>query len=168
MTRSLLVALVSLMWTAPAFAQLVPPRTQSVSLAGPRFGVTILDAGVVDTLQQHGIQVRPMVTQFGWQLEKQFFTRDGGVTALNEWVFLLGGLDQGVVLPSLTWMVGVRSSGGAEFGVGPNVTPLGVALALAAGTTFRAGALNVPLNIAVVPAKSGTRVSVLTGFSLKR
>ena len=81
MTRSLLVALVSLIWTAPAFAQLVPPPTQTVSLAGPRFGVTVLDAGVVDTLQEHGIHVRPMISQFGWQLEKQFFTRDGGITA---------------------------------------------------------------------------------------
>jgi hypothetical protein len=42
------------------------------------------------------------------------------------------------------------------------------ALAIAAGMTFRAGTLNVPVNFAVVPSKSGTRVSVLTGFSLRR
>lgn len=72
------------------------------------------------------------------------------------------------MLPSLSWMVGVRMRDGAEFGAGPNVTPAGTALAIAAGITFRAGALNVPVNLAVVPSKSGVRVSVLSGFSLRR
>ena len=56
----------------------------------------------------------------------------------------------------------------ADVDIGPNITPAGVALAIAAGMTFRAGTLNVPINFAVVPSKSGTRVSVLTGFSLRR
>ena len=30
------------------------------------------------------------------------------------------------------------------------------------------GVLNVPMNFAVVPTKAGTRVSVLTGFVLRR
>ena len=79
----------------------------------------------------------------------------------------VGGLDQGVVIPSLSWLVGVRASDGTEIGVGPNITPAGVALALAAGKTFRAGVLNVPVNIAVVPSRLGMRVSLLTGFSLR-
>lgn len=65
-------------------------------------------------------------------------------------------------------MVGLRTRNGAEFGVGPNLTPAGAALAIAAGATFGAGALNVPVNVAVVPSKSGVRVSVLSGFSLRR
>ncbi|HKC41966.1 MAG TPA: hypothetical protein VKC15_20650 [Gemmatimonadales bacterium] len=108
------------------------------------------------------------VSQFGWQFERQFYARDGGVTALNEWVFLLGGLDQGVAIPSLSWMAGLRTWEGAEFGVGPNVTPAGVALAIAAGMTIRTGSLNIPMNFAVVPSKAGTRVTMLTGFSLRR
>ena len=79
-----------------------------------------------------------------------------------------GGLEESVVLPSLSWLVGVRMRDGAEFGIGPNITPAGTALVLATGVTFRAGALNVPVNVAVVPSKSGTRVSVLSGFSLRR
>src|SRR4029078_6315174 len=85
-----------------------------------------------------------------------------------EWVFLLGGLDQNVAIPSLSWMVGLRTKEGAEFGVGPNVTPAGVALALAAGVTMRAGVLNVPMNFAVVPTRAGTRVTMLTGFTMRR
>ena len=81
---------------------------------------------------------------------------------------LVGGLEQSVVLPSLSWMVGVRTRDGAEFGIGPNVTPMGTALVLATGMTFRAGAVNIPVNIAVVPSKSGSRVTVLSGFSLRR
>jgi hypothetical protein len=88
--------------------------------------------------------------------------------ALNELVFLIGGLDQGTFLPSLTWIVGVRTPGNFEFGVGPNATPAGVALAISAGVTFRTGALNVPVNMAIVPSRFGTRASILTGFNMYR
>jgi hypothetical protein len=87
---------------------------------------------------------------------------------VTEWVALVGGLEKNVVLPSLSWVVGVRTRDGAEFGIGPNITPAGTALVFATGMTFRAGAVNVPVNVAVVPSKSGTRVSVLSGFSLRR
>src|SRR6185503_13117238 len=108
------------------------------------------------------------ISQFGWQFEKQFYSKGSGVAAVNEWVLLLGGLDQGVTIPSATWMVGLRTREGTEFGVGPNVTPAGVALAFAAGVTLRAGILNVPMNVAVVPTKAGTRVTMLTGFTMRR
>ena len=39
---------------------------------------------------------------------------------------------------------------------------------MAAGVTFRAGVLNIPMNFAVVPSKEGMRVSLLTGFTLRR
>jgi hypothetical protein len=42
-----------------------------------------------------------------------------------------------------------------------------VALTVAAGVTFRSGALNVPVTFAVVPSKAGTRISMLTGFNLR-
>jgi hypothetical protein len=144
-----------------------PPPVKTVSLSGPRFGFTSLSDGVVDTLRERSIDVRSGMTQFGWQFEKQFYTKSGGIAAVNEWVLLLGGLEQGVALPSLTWLVGLRSAGGAEFGLGPNITPAGVALAVAGGVTFRSGALNVPVTFAVVPSKAGMRVSMLTGFNMR-
>jgi hypothetical protein len=107
------------------------------------------------------------ISQFGWQFEREFYSKQDGPTVLNEWVFLLGGLDQGVAIPSMNWLVGLRTKEGAEFGVGPNVTPAGVALAVAAGVTFRAGVINVPMTIAAVPSKYGTRISILTGFVLR-
>ena len=81
---------------------------------------------------------------------------------------LLGGLEQGLAVPSLNWIVGLRTREGAEFGIGPNLTPAGAALAVAAGVTFRSGALNIPMNVAVVPSKDGVRVSVLSGFNFRR
>jgi hypothetical protein len=153
---------------APAAAQTLPPPVHTANLAGPRFGITLLSQGLVDTLADRGVEVRPYITQFGWQFERQFFTRDSGVTMVTEWVALMGGLDQGVALPSVSWLVGVRGRDGAEFGLGPNVTPAGVAIVFAAGMTFRTRAFNVPVNVAVVPSKSGTRVSIMTGFSLRK
>jgi hypothetical protein len=156
---------------APLGAQTVlspPPLAKESNLSGPRFGVTSLSDGVVARLQERSIEVRPMISQFGWQFERQFYAKGSGVAAVNEWVALVGGLDQGVVLPSLSWIVGLRTREGTEFGVGPNVTPAGVALVVAAGVTFRTGGMNVPMNVAVVPSKAGTRVTFLTGFSLRR
>ena len=83
-------------------------------------------------------------------------------------MLLFGGMEQGVVLPSLTWLVGLRGRRGAELGVGPNLTPAGTALALAGGVTLRAGSLNLPVNLALVPSKSGIRVSVLCGFNTRK
>jgi hypothetical protein len=145
-----------------------PPPLRSVNLSGPRFGFTQLSQGIVDKLQtERNITVRTGISQFGWQFEKQFYSKAGGIAAVNEFVFLLGGLEQGVTLPSASWMVGLRSPTGLEFGIGPNITPAGVALAVAGGVTFRSGSLNVPITFAVVPSKDGTRVSMLTGFNFR-
>ena len=164
-----ILSLTVLAGAASAQSVLNPPGfAKTVNLSGPRFGLTALSPGVVDELHQRSIDVDANISQFGWQFERQFYSRDSGVAAVNEWVFLLGGLDQGVALPSLSWMVGLRTREGAEFGIGPNITPAGVALALAGGVTFRAGNLNVPMNVAVVPSKVGTRLSVMTGFNMRR
>ncbi len=158
--------------SAPALSQTTcqpdAPPCPEISLSGPRFGATVLSDGIINRLRRERIDVSPMVTQFGWQFERAFKTGESGLTALNEWVVLVGGLEQGVVLPSVSWMVGLRTRGGLEFGVGPNLTPIGAALAAAAGVTFHSGSLNVPVTFAVVPSKSGTRYSVLTGFNTRR
>ena len=164
---SLLVLTVATATEAQSVIQ-PPPGARTVNLSGPRFGITALPPGVVAALQERSIEVEPAISQFGWQFEKQFYTRDSGVAAVTEWVALIGGLDQGVAIPSLSWLVGLRTKEGTEFGIGPNVTPAGVGLVLAAGVTLRAGIMNVPLNVAVVPSKQGSRVSVLTGFNMRR
>ena len=163
-------AMLTLGLCTPALGQTaVPPVEQAASLSGPRLGFTFLSDGIVGRLKEDAmINVSPVVTQFGWQFEKQFYSTENGPTAVTEWVVLVGGLEQGVVLPSVSWLVGMRTMKGVEFGIGPNITPVGAALAVAAGMTFRAGGLNVPVNLAVVPSKSGVRVSLLAGFNTRR
>jgi hypothetical protein len=170
MPITLRVVVVLALLAAPAFAQSSEdPAPEKLRFSGPRFGVTLLSDGIVDKLAERSTIVRSPVSQFGWQFEKIFFNRDEpGPSIVSEWVLLAGGLDQGVILPSLTWLVGIRTFGGTEFGAGPNVTPAGTALALAFGRSFRISELHVPVNIAVVPSKSGVRVSLLTGFNRRR
>jgi hypothetical protein len=150
-------------------AQQPADLVQQLNRSGPRFGVTWLGGALTDSIKsKFDMDVAPVITQFGWQYERQFASLENGPVALNEWVLLVGGLDQGVFLPSLTWLVGIRTPGNFEFGVGPNLTPAGVALALSTGVTFRTGALAVPVNIAIVPSRFGTRASILTGFNIYR
>ena len=170
--------LISLVLASPALAQ-APSQTRPASLAGPRFGVTYLSDSIMDKLKNEDINISPMVTQFGWQFEKQFNPNQGGPTLVTEWVLLAGGVEQGVFLPSVSWLVGVRTKSGMEFGIGPNLS--------VAGMTLQAGGLNIPVNIAVVPSvvnwetyggppsfrvteieKRALRVSLLFGFNTRR
>jgi hypothetical protein len=150
-----------------------PPDIQpEIKLSGPRVGVTFLSDGVVRKLHEDldgdFDNVGSVVSQFGWQWEKRFLTNQSGLTAVTEWAFLMGGLEQGVFIPSLSWLVGLRTAKGIEFAVGPNFTPAGPALAVAGGVTLRAGNLNFPLNLAVVPSHAGVRVSFLAGFNARK
>ena len=184
------VAIVTLVLAmpTPAGAQEVAGSVgQQVKLSGPRVGVTFLSDSIVEKLKDNDIDVGSFVTQFGWQFERQFHTSENGPALVTEWVLLAGGTEQGVFLPSASWLVGVRTRKGVEFAVGPNVTPVGAALVAAAGVTFRAGGVNVPVNLAVVPStvswtsyggppsyrateieKSGVRVSLLFGFNARQ
>lgn len=150
--------------TAPAPPPLQPVET--MDLSGPRVGMTFLDSGIRAQLHaERRVDLGPVISQFGWQKEKRFLSSPTGFTGVNEFVFLIGGMDQGVMLPSVSWLVGARTAEGLEFAVGPNLTPAGFALAAAAGVTIRSGNLNIPLNVAVVPSKHGLRFSMLAGFN---
>jgi hypothetical protein len=153
-----------------ALAQLPAPPplrpVETMDLSGPRIGMTFLDTGVrAQLLEERGLDLGPMIAQFGWQKERRFMSSPTGWTGVSEFVLLAGGLDQGVLIPSLNWLVGARTAEGLEFAVGPNVTPSGFAFAAAAGVTFRTGNLNIPVNFAVVPSKAGLRFSMLAGFN---
>lgn len=159
-----LAIIVDSRWAA---AQMLPPPTQTVELSGPRFGLTVLPDATIEELSAHGLSMRPYITQVGWQFERQFFTRDGGTAMVTELVTLIGGLELNKPIPSVSWLVGFRTRDGIEFGIGPNLSPVGPALVLAAGVTVRMGIANVPFNVAVVPSRSGPRVTVMSGFSLR-
>jgi hypothetical protein len=165
-----IVAAILVIASPAAYAQATAQQpVETMSLSGPRFGMTYLSDGVRNQInEEFRHDINPVISQFGWQFEKRFMTSETGVTAVTEWVMLFGGVDQGVAIPSLTWLVGMRTVGGIELAAGPNLSPAGTGVAIAAGVTRRVGNLNVPFNVAVVPSANGPRFSFLLGFNAKR
>jgi hypothetical protein len=164
----LFVLVAGLVVSSDASAQIThnqaPPDT--INLSGPRIGMTMLSPGVMEQLRaDFGVEVGSVISQFGWQKEKRFLSTPSGFTGVTEFVFLVGGVDQGVILPSFNWLVGARTANGLEFAAGPNVTPAGLAMVIAGGMTFQTGNLNIPFNVAVVPSRHGARMSFLIGFN---
>lgn len=156
--------------SAPVYAPvLVPQEQQVLKLAGPRVGFTILSQRYADNInEEFGRDINPFITQFGWQFETRIFTLESGMSGLFEFVPLVGGLEQGKFLPSLSGLVGLRTAKGLEFGVGPNVSLGGAGLVLAAGTNFQSQGINFPVNFAVAPSRDGARFSLLFGFNARK
>jgi len=60
--------------------------------------------------------------QFGYQFEKQYLN-EGNFQALFEFIPMITGVDQGMFIPSLTMMNGIRNNkSGWEFAFGPTVS----------------------------------------------
>lgn len=144
-------------------------QQQSLKLAGPRLGFTVLSQNYRDHIKDDfDTDVSALMTQFGWQFETRVFTLENGTSGLFEFVPLIGGLEQGKFLPSLSALVGIRGAKGLEFGIGPNVSLGGAGLVLAAGTNFQSQGVNFPVNVAIAPSSDGMRFSVLFGFNSRK
>ena len=105
------------------------------------------------------------MTQFGWQFERPMAETESGLTIVSEVLFLVGGLERGLALPSGSLVVGVRTARGVEFGLGPNLSATGAGYALVAGFANPVGEINVPVNVAAVLGKGGPRFSLLVGLT---
>ena len=140
-------------------------------LAGPRVGVTMVQAGSLASILRKDVPLfsddireewtgstgkyGAVMSQYGWQWESRFL--DGGdVVGLVEWIALVGGMEKGFFLPSVSSMVGLRTDKGIEFAVGPNVSLGGIAMVFGVGYNLKFGKLNVPVNIAYVPSMNKT------------
>jgi len=135
------------------------------TMSGPRFGVTYLSPKTVDFIKDKDFDVKPFITQFGWHFERKFLTTNTGPEGVTALIPLIGGVEQGVVIPSLTWITGLRLRNGYEFGVGPNVSIGTAGMAFVFGHTGKLGELYIPKNIGVVLSQDGIRVSFLFGFN---
>ncbi|MBL7836419.1 MAG: hypothetical protein JNM67_02780 [Bacteroidetes bacterium] len=93
---------------------------------GPRMGLTYF-TGEAATLigkprKDGGFNAMPLMFQFGYQFEKQYLNQ-GNFQALFEVVPMITGLDQGLFIPSLTLMNGMRNNqNGWEFAFGPSIS----------------------------------------------
>ena len=139
-------------------------QAQVVQLEGPRFGVSFISDGSTAQMLQRKFDMdsaafamdpngASITTQYGWQWEKRFADNGGDVVGLVEWVVMVAGMEKGMFLPSLTTMVGVRGKSGFEFGTGPNLSLAGLGFVFAVGYNVRAGDLNFPVNLSIVPDK---------------
>jgi TolB-like protein len=95
---------------------------------GPRMGFTsyIFEPSVSKVLQDKkfngGYEAIPVMFQFGYQIEKQYLN-EGNFQALFEFIPMITGLDQGLFIPSLTVMNGIRNNtSGWEFAFGPTIS----------------------------------------------
>ena len=149
----------------------VNSSAQIESLAGPRLGFALItpspSSGLIngyfkfgdlgdDLPENYNSEIKSAVTSlYGWQWESRF--ADGGkVTGIVEWIALVGGIEKGYFLPSISSMVGARSSNGFEFAMGPNLSLSGIGMVIGAGYNFKSGNLNIPVNIGFVPGKIKT------------
>ena len=150
---------------------IISANAQIQKLAGPRIGITMVQPGTLASILRKDVgffngefreewsgstgKYGAVMSQYGWQWESRF--ADGGnVTGIVEWIALVGGMEKGMFLPSVSSMVGVRTEKGIEFAVGPNLSLGGIAMVIGAGYNFKFGKLNLPVNIAYVPSINKT------------
>jgi hypothetical protein len=100
------------------------PYADILRLNGPRLGFTYFTGTAAKYLTapetEGGFNAFPMMFQFGYQFEKQYLN-EGNFQALVEVVPMVTGVDQGLFIPSLTILQGMRNNkNGFEFALGPS------------------------------------------------
>ena len=177
---------------------LLTANAQVEKLAGPRLGFTFISAGpIADVLHKgfdfdggsdgrYGSTGPAFTTLYGWQWESRFADGGGNIVGIVEWIVLVGGMEQGMFLPSASSLIGARAGNGLEFGVGPNLSLTGIGMVFGIGYNFKSGNLNLPVNISVIPGRkmeatdnsdytenkyefnSGTRIAITVGFNMSK
>lgn len=153
---------------------------QTIKLSGLRIGMTYMPGNSLKRVFKDSTVV-PIISQFGWQFEKQFPAGKAGLSAVLEVIPLLGGMNLGVFIPSMSVLIGIRTKKGYELGAGPQISlagtkdspRFGAGMVFGAGMTKKIGNLYIPLNFAVAQGKatgeekSGLRLTLITGFAFK-
>ena len=179
LTAAVLASTVARTASAQRFPGSAPPvprewradvDTSEIKRSGPRYGVIWLSPSLVDSISAHNKHqsVNGTTSVFGWDFQTQLLRNPHGAAPITDIVLGVAGLDQGLILPSATWLVGMRTQDDFEIGIGPNVSLAGAALALTVGRTFHSGQLNIPFDVAWVSSKIGQRVSLTTGFNVMK
>ena len=102
---------------------IISPQSM-VRLNGPRMGASMAFGDVASVMKapesQGGYNMYPTNFTIGWQLEKQYISA-GNFQALVEFIPAISGLESGRVIPSVTFLNGLRmGKAGWEFAFGPN------------------------------------------------
>jgi hypothetical protein len=188
MKKGIRVSLAFLLFLAfavlPALAQEQEKTKRLEIVYGPRVGVTWVvtsqedfDAAIQGVFPADR-EYFPIFTQFGFNLEQRIRLGNTQSHFAFQEVLILGGLDQNIILPSFSVMIGFRSRIGLEFGLGPNVAlrrssegpGVDLSVAYSLGWTFAFEDVFVPVDLAVIPTPSdgNPRITLLTGFNFKK
>jgi hypothetical protein len=201
-----------------------------INNSGPRVGYSLLNGDLKEFAQrptsQGGLDIFPAVSMIGYQFEKEYIGTEQ-FSALGEVLVTVSGLEQGIAIPSITFMNGLRfGSKGWEFAFGPGIgfkrtsegffdtdgiygetgrywsasefrdsdnqqydpetnvaigpayeltenldqrgNDLGISTrwVMAVGRTFRAGGLNIPVNVFYSSMRKSSMVGVSIGFNI--
>lgn len=143
------------------------PTMAHRELDGPRVGLVVISgAAALERLREHDLN--QLMTVFGWHFEQMTRPSRNGPSLVTEEVLMVAGADQGVFIPSATLLFGLRTPGGFEIGMGPNVSPFGGAMAFGIGKSLNYGGVRIPLNLALVQSKGATRVTFVAGYAIRR
>lgn len=99
------------------------PGVTRLRLNGPRMGigmVTGMDGQILQAAKSEGgFDAWPVMSQFGYQFEASYLN-EGNIQALFEFLPTISGLEQGLFIPSISILHGIRSNvTGLEFAFGP-------------------------------------------------
>ncbi|MBI5464103.1 MAG: hypothetical protein HY966_04010 [Ignavibacteriales bacterium] len=141
------------------------------NMGGPRLGVTFVTGStLVNKLREKNIGT--LLSQFGWHFEYQVVPEGGGPSFVIQFVPLVGGVEYGTLIPSVTLAMGVRFPEGFEFGLGPNLllTTEGAksALVMSVGKSFKYGGVSIPLNLVYATNPDGGRISFVFGYAIAK
>ena len=104
--------------------EVINPNSNKLNLSGPRLGATFFSPQTYSFLHapetDGGFGARtPVMFMFGYQFELQYIN-SGKLQALFEIIPSVTGIDQGLFIPSLTILNGLRHNvSGWEFAIGP-------------------------------------------------
>jgi hypothetical protein len=102
---------------------LINPDKEKLNLSGPRLGLTYFSGEIADVMTkpkfEGGYDVLPVMFMFGYQFEVQYLN-SGSFQALFEFLPTITGVDQGLLLPNLSILMGFRHNiRGWEIALGP-------------------------------------------------
>ncbi len=177
-TRIAVLAAGALLWLLPAlsFSQPVQQAGESdevlfskVNLGGPRLGFTVIpgNSEISRRVSEEGMS--RIISQFGWHFEHRVIANGNGPAFVIEFIPLIGGVEYGKPITSLSLVFGIRMPSGYEFGVGPNLligTKANSGLIIAGGKTFDVQGVSSPINLAYASSPAGGRIAFLVGYAI--
>jgi hypothetical protein len=171
-SRCLVVLVLGLVAMARADEQDTVVSLSKMNISGPRFGLTYVNSfgGGDFAAQLKQRNIRNAYSEFGWHFEFKVAPEGNTPSFVFEIVPLIGALEYGVAIPSVTVPMGIRLPNGFEFGIGPNVIlgypSFSSSIVLAAGKTFSFHGVGIPVNVALASGKGGYAISCLAGYAI--